>query len=133
MDSWYYFNGRPVSCSLCTVVSCDSCGFAYKWGDQFRLDVCDFCYDGNVITTRRSQSRRRLRAKRPIVYERMFERRCHCCDDLEILPGLKYLSYDDPGICEACCSHLLLMGLPALIWRLWIFEMSSFTLMSRHF
>ena len=78
-------------------MTCDSCGFEHKWGDQFRLDVCDFCYDGNVITTRRSQSRRRLRAKRPIVYERMFERRCQCCFDLETLPGLKYLSYDDPG------------------------------------
>ena len=79
---------------------------SYKWGDQFRLDLCDqpdlrgdkmvLC-GGKVVTTRRSQSRHRLRAKRPIVYERMFERRCQCCFDLEILPGLKYLSYDDPG------------------------------------
>ena len=54
-----------------------------------------------MITSRRAQSRRRLTAKgRGLdtdVYEKRFERRCDCCGDLEILPGLKYLSYNDPG------------------------------------
>ena len=39
-QSWYYFNGKPVSCSLCTVVSCASCGKVFNWGDQFRRDFC---------------------------------------------------------------------------------------------
>lgn len=98
-DSWYYFNGKPLSSSLCTMVLCDSCRKVFKWGDQFRRDYCP-C-GGNVITSRRAQSRRRLTAKgcglNTNIYETRFERRCDCCSDLEILPGLKYLTYDDPG------------------------------------
>ena len=126
--SLYYFNGKAVSCSLCTVVTCASCSQVFNWGDQFRREFCP-C-GGQVIATRRTGPQRpgpvlvspavvdlatelgldvsalcpeytvgqSMDPKLPgTVFLRQFERRCHCCGDLEILPGLEYLSYDDPG------------------------------------
>jgi hypothetical protein len=50
-SSWYYFNGQPLSCSLCTVVKCDSCRRVFNWGDQFHRFSC-LC-GGKVVVTRR--------------------------------------------------------------------------------
>ena len=88
--SWYYFNGKPLDCSLCTVVACVDCPRVFRWGDQFRREVCP-C--GGAVEVRRMSN---PGPQRP-VFVRQFERRCSCCGDVETLGGLEYLSYDDPG------------------------------------
>jgi hypothetical protein len=115
--SWYYFNGKPLSCSLCTVVSCASCNNVFNWGDQFRRDSCP-CGGKVIVTCRMGPQRPTVRCPRHYicgltvwyqssvcakrvcpgtVFVRQFERRCNCCGDLNVLVGLEYLSYDDPG------------------------------------
>ena len=88
--SCYYFNGKPIDCSLCTAVACVDCARVFPWGDQFRRDVCP-C--GGMVGVQHTSTPDPERQ----VFVRQFERRCRCCGDVEKLGGLEYLSYDDPG------------------------------------
>ena len=114
-QSWYYFNGKPIDCSLCTLVGCVDCPRVFPWGEQFRRALCP-C-GGAVEARPRSKPEPpeaihivprisefvHHRARLPIpqhvrpVFERFFERRCCCCGYVDQLEGLVYLSYDDPG------------------------------------
>jgi hypothetical protein len=65
-NSWYYFCGKPVTCSLCTAPACVDCSRVFRWGDQFRREVCS-C--GGALEMRRvTNPAPRLMA------------RCNCCD-----------------------------------------------------
>ncbi len=84
-NSWYYFNGKPLSCSLCTVVSCSLCGQAFNWGDQFRRERCT-C-GGQVIVASR------IGPQRPIV---------RCPDHTQCCRTDVYYIQGDICICSSC-------------------------------
>ena len=106
--SWHFLNGKPLTCSLCTVVTCGSCSRVFNWGDQLRRARCP-C-GGEVLLSNRIGPQPRiveclehekcLQSRQPCqgtVFVRHFERRCVCCRDMERYLGLEYLSYHDPG------------------------------------
>ncbi len=105
-----------MDCSLCTSVGCIDCPRIFPWGDQFRRKLCPCGGEVEVRPTIKPETPELIhivprisecvrtdfqflplpQPARP-VFERWFERRCCCCNDVETLSGLVYLSYDDPG------------------------------------
>ena len=86
-NSWFYLNGKPLTCSLCTAPVCVDCSKVFRWGDQFRREACP-C--GGALEMRRVTAPDVSSTRRVLKMD--FERRCGCCGALETLKGLQYVS-----------------------------------------